>query len=560
MHRSHVRAGSPGGAGPTPRRGRGVRAAATALTLTALLVGTPALGAPDDGTATSTAGDPARPTDDAVTTTAPDPAATTSAPAPTSPAQVRPVITPTTSPLGQVADGPLPDPAGVEEALEDELDSRWLGPANRRAVTVRDALTGDHLLDRNADRLLTPASTTKILAAAAVVTGLDVEHTFPTRVVRGAEPQDLVLVAGGDMLLARGEGNPDAVAGHAGLGDLAAQVAQALDAEGSTGPVRLQVDLSHAAGPEVLDTWTDLWVSEGYTGRIVQLGLHEDRALPFYPSPSDPEQEAVRAFAAALVEEGVALLGEDGAEISDPEDLADLPDAPEVEVPLGEVTTGGTDPDPGGTDRGDAGAATQTDGAAGAQELAVVRSAPLRDVLALALATSDNAMVEQLSRQAAVAVGRPGDQEGVTDWVEETLAGTYGVDLTGVEVADTSGLSDGTLLPVRVVADLLVAGADGSHPDLQEVLAAGGLPIAGYTGTLATRFHLPVHGPAIGSARAKTGSLPGVTSLAGTVVTADGRLLVYALGADRIGQDGAVLEARSVLDEIVAELARCGCP
>ena len=558
MHRSHVRTGSAGGGGPAARPGRGRRHAATALTLTALLVAAPALGAPDDGAATSTTVDPARPTDDAVTTTAPDPAATTSAPAPTSPAQVRPVISSTASPLGQVADGPLPDPAGVEQALEDELDSRWLGPANRRAVAVRDALTGEHLLDRNADRLLTPASTTKILAAAAVVTGLDVEHTFPTRVVRGAGPQDLVLVAGGDMLLARGKGNPDAVAGHAGLGDLAVQVAQALDAEGATGPVRLQVDLSHAAGPEVLDTWTDLWVSEGYTGRIVQLGLHEDRALPFYPSPSDPEQEAVRAFATALVNEGVALLGEDGAEISDPEDLADLPDAAEVEVPLGEDTTGGTASEPGGAD-GDADAATQDGGVAGAEELAVVRSAPLRDVLALALSTSDNAMVEQLSRQAAVAVGRPGDQEGVTDWVEETLAGTYGVDLTGVEVADTSGLSDGTLLPVRVVADLLVAGADGSHPDLQEVLAAGGLPIAGYTGTLATRFHLPVHGPAIGSARAKTGSLPGVTSLAGTVVTADGRLLVYALGADRIGQDGAVLEARSVLDEIVAELARCGC-
>jgi D-alanyl-D-alanine carboxypeptidase/D-alanyl-D-alanine-endopeptidase (penicillin-binding protein 4) len=216
------------------------------------------------------------------------------------------------------------------------------------------------------------------------------------------------------------------------------------------------------------------------------------------------------------------------------------------------------DPDPGGTgSAGDAGAATQ--GAGVAEELGVVRSAPVRDVLALALATSDNAMVEQLSRQAAVAAGRSGDQQDVTAWVQETLVSTYGVDLTGVELADTSGLSDGTRLPARVVADLLVMGADGSHPDLQEVLAAGGLPIAGYTGTLATRFHLPVHGPAIGTARAKTGSLPGVTSLAGTVVTADGRLLVYALGADRIGRDGAVLEARSVLDEMVAELARCGC-
>jgi len=47
--------------------------------------------------------------------------------------------------------------------------------------------------------------------------------------------------------------------------------------------------------------------------------------------------------------------------------------------------------------------------------------------------------------------------------------------------------------------------------------------------------------------------------LAGLVVTRDDRLLVYAMVADRTGLDGAALEARSVLDEIVTELARCGC-
>ncbi|HSP61123.1 MAG TPA: D-alanyl-D-alanine carboxypeptidase [Ornithinimicrobium sp.] len=541
MHRSPVRRRPTGDRESRGRQGYAGRPAALGLAavLAAVLAGAPALATPDDaGSTATTATDPARSTsapDPAGATSSSDPAAATSTPEPTSPAQVRPVVAPAASPLGQVADGRPPDPAAVEEVLEEELDSTWLGPANRRALTVRDALTGEHLLDRNADRLLTPASTTKILAAAAIVTGLDVQDTFPTRVVRGAEPQDLVLVAGGDMLLARGAGDPDSVAGHAGLGDLAGQVAQALDAEGLTGPVRLQVDLTHAAGPQVLESWTDFWVSEGYTGRIVQLGLQEDRALPFYPSPDDPAQEAARAFAGALVDHGVPVVGADGAEITDRDDLADLPDVPEVEAPAG----GGTPAD--------------------GEELAVVESAPLRDVLALALATSDNAMVEQLSRQAAVAAGRTAEQQDVASWVEDTLAQNYGVDLTGVEVADTSGLSDGTILPVRVVADLLVAGADGSHPDLQEVLAAGGLPIAGYTGTLATRFHLPVHTPAIGTARAKTGSLPGVTSLAGTVVTADGRLLVYALGADRIGEGGAVLEARSVLDEIVAELARCGC-
>jgi D-alanyl-D-alanine carboxypeptidase/D-alanyl-D-alanine-endopeptidase (penicillin-binding protein 4) len=132
----------------------------------------------------------------------------------------------------------------------------------------------------------------------------------------------------------------------------------------------------------------------------------------------------------------------------------------------------------------------------------------------------------------------------------------YGVDVAGVKLADLAGLSAGTTIPVSVVAELLVAGSGGEHPELQRVL--GDLPIAGYSGTLYNRFNLDRHDPAVGIARAKTGSLPGVTSLAGTVVTKDDRLLVYVIVADRI-EDPAVLEARATTEDIVTALARCGC-
>ncbi|PJX01603.1 D-alanyl-D-alanine carboxypeptidase, partial [Escherichia coli] len=75
-------------------------------------------------------------------------------------------------------------------------------------ITVRDALTGQVLTESNAGRPVTPASTTKILSAAAIVTGLPVQQTFTTRVVTGAAADEVVLVAGGDMLLARGPGDP----------------------------------------------------------------------------------------------------------------------------------------------------------------------------------------------------------------------------------------------------------------------------------------------------------------------------------------------------------------
>jgi D-alanyl-D-alanine carboxypeptidase/D-alanyl-D-alanine-endopeptidase (penicillin-binding protein 4) len=55
--------------------------------------------------------------------------------------------------------------------------------------------------------------------------------------------------------------------------------------------------------------------------------------------------------------------------------------------------------------------------------------------------------------------------------------------------------------------------------------------------------------------RAKTGSLRGTTSLAGAVVDADGRLLLFALLADRTPGPGA----RVVADRFVAALAACGC-
>ncbi|WP_022920935.1 D-alanyl-D-alanine carboxypeptidase/D-alanyl-D-alanine-endopeptidase [Ornithinimicrobium pekingense] len=518
-------------------------AVAPALLAALLAAGSPAVAAVDD---------------EAVTTGPAGPAATAR---PQTQAEARPRLMPLDRPLGAVADGPVPDPDTVSRALSDELETDWLGPEDRRAITVRDALTGQVLTESNAGRPVTPASTTKILSAAAIVTGLPVQQTFTTRVVTGAAADEVVLVAGGDMLLARGAGDPGAVAGHAGVADLAAQTADALEAGGVPGPVSVGLDLQHVAGPHQLDTWSDFWVSEGYAGRIVQLGLAEDLALPFYPSPTDPEQEVARAFAAALEDAGVEVVGWEG------EDEAQDWTAELVETPAGTVGLTRPAADPAAQERGtvtqapDGAPATEEPGGeiAGAEVLAQVESAALRDVLALALAASDNAMVEQLARQAAVTDGGSADREAVTAWIRRSVEEDYGVDLTGLELADASGLSDGTLLTVDVVADLLVAAADGSRPDLQTVLAAGGLPIAGYTGTLSSRFHLPVHEAGVGNARAKTGSLPGVTSLAGTVVSADGRLLVYSLTADDIGEDAAVLEARSSLDEVVAQLARCGC-
>ncbi|GAA1139013.1 D-alanyl-D-alanine carboxypeptidase/D-alanyl-D-alanine-endopeptidase [Ornithinicoccus hortensis] len=425
---------------------------------------------------------------------------------------VRPVASPVPpSPVVPVDEGSAVDPAAVQAAVADELENPWLG--GRVSVTVRDALTGEHLMDAAPDRETTPASLTKLLTAAAIVTVLPMEETFDTTVVGGVGQQadDIYLVSGGDMLLDRGHGDPDAVVGRAGLADLAEQVARARGPEAP--PVTLHVDAGYGAGELAAPGWSDYWLAEGYTGPITMLGLGEDRAFVYHPAPRNPTQVTAAAFAEALEDAGVPVEG-------DADDQVPKTSAPED-----------------------------------AELLATVSSAPAGEVLTLALADSDNAMVEQLARQAAIRAGIGVEREDINQWVIDQVAG-YGIDVSGVRLSDTSGLSDGTTIPARVVGDVLVAGTSGEHPELERVL--GDLPIAGYTGTLHDRFLADRQEPARGVARAKTGSLPGVTSLGGTVVTRDDRLLVYVIIADRVDEP-LILEARATTEDFVTELARCGC-
>ncbi len=429
--------------------------------------------------------------------------------------------------LDPVQQGTVPDADVMRDQMQDLWDSRWLGSSSRRSITVRDALTDEHLVDLRADQPLTPASTTKLLSAAAITAALPPEMTFTTRVVEGEEPEQIVLVAGGDQLLATGSGSSTAVAGRAGLADLAAETAASLADRGVSGPVDVAVDTTYADGSLVAPGWTDFWVENGFAGRISMLALEQDRALPYDPAPRDPALSAAQAFEQALVDEGVEI-GVSGIE--------------RVEAPS--------------TPESDSASASTPEPAPGAV-LAEVESAPLRDVLALALTTSDNAMVEQLARQAAVASGEDSDQESVNAWVLATLGDSYALDIEDAVLADTSGLSDGTQVPMRLMADVLVSGASGRYPAFQSVLT--GLPIAAYSGTLADRFGQDSAAEGRGVVRAKTGSLPSVTSLAGTVTTADGRLLVFALSVNDVGSGGAEVEARAVIDELISQLADCGC-
>lgn len=421
---------------------------------------------------------------------------------------------PKTTPVLPAAstDAPLPSRSGLTTALADDVTHPALG--KRVGVVVRDALTGDVLYARGDDRPQTPASTAKLLTAAAVSERADLSKVMTTSVVSGEQPDELVLVASGDTMLAPRKGDPTAVEGRAGLTDLAEEVADSLATKGEDGRLSLRLDATYAAGERYAPTWEMADVAAGYTQGVAMIGLAGDRPVPGDASPEVPERKTLKTFGAALKKAGVDVTVDDSSRT------------------------------------------WRTPAPEGAEELGAVESAPLGDVLALALDESDNALTENVARQAAVADGAGSSFAEVSGWVEKSLEGA-GVDLTGVKLKDNSGLSSGQFVPARVISDVMQLGITGSAQSMTTIL--GELPVAGLTGTLHDRFHEVDSKSAAGVARAKTGTLTGTSALAGTTTTTDGRLLTYVLLADRVPSTTGTLGARAALDRVVADLTSCGC-
>ena len=437
-----------------------------------------------------------------------------------------------------------PSASGVEAAL---AEVRGLAALRDSALVVRDGQSGQVLLDQDGAALRIPASTTKLLSAAAIGQVFHADETLSTVVRAGATDDEIVLVAGGDSLINPGKGDPDAVAGRAGLRDLADEVARALEARGLT-RVRLSVDESYADGPLIATTWGSDFRRLAITGPVSMLGLSTQRATSGHPALKDPVASVRDRLADLLDARGidVTVQARPGslARRATTDNTAVVP-APTPSPSLDATAPTGT-PSPSGT-----GAAGAQAGYAPGTVLGSIESAPVRDQLALALTDSDNALTEILARQAAFRAGAGTSFPEVGAWVVQQV-GALGLDTTGVTLSDASGLSRENRVRADLLADVLVLGYDGHHPVLRRAL--DGMPISGLTGTLEERFTGANH-DAAGRARAKTGTLTGANALAGSVVDDDGRLLVFVGLVAGAGTN----DARAALDRFVATLAACGC-
>ncbi|MDT4943646.1 MAG: hypothetical protein QOH14_379 [Pseudonocardiales bacterium] len=396
---------------------------------------------------------------------------------------------------------PLPRPAALARELVKVVAAQALG--GPVLAQVSDAATGAVLYSHLDTATAAPASTAKLLTAAALLTVRPATYRITTTVLAGISGT-VVLVGGGDPTLTGAKaGHAGAYADAARISDLAAQVRRA-----HVAAKRIVVDGSLFSGPSVAPQWAPGDVPTFYAAPITAVMADGGRAAP---------GDAIRSAAPDLAagRELAAALG----------------------VPASAVTLGRA--------------------AAGARTLASVQSPPVAELVDQMLQTSDNVIAECLARQVALAAARPASFAGAAAAIRSTLIG-IGAD-PGGRLVDGSGLAAADRVSPAALVDVLQLVAGTAHPALHDIVTA--LPVAAWSGTLSGRY-LRGSGATAGAGvvRAKTGTLTSVSSLAGFVHDADGRLLAFAVLADHVAPgDGPTASAEAALDRIAAALAGCGC-
>lgn len=158
-----------------------------------------------------------------------------------------------------------------------------------------------------------------------------------------------------------------------------------------------------------------------------------------------------------------------------------------------------------------------------ATEIAMHISPPLSRILWEMNKPSDNLIAELLLKTIGAELkGNPGTGQKGLQAINEFLI-EIGMDTEGYAIADGSGASRYNLVTASLLTDLL-AYMFRNFTVMPEYLAS--LPVGGVDGTLTRRMRGTT---AEGVLRAKTGTLRGVTTLAGYTTTADGEIVVFSI-------------------------------
>jgi D-alanyl-D-alanine carboxypeptidase/D-alanyl-D-alanine-endopeptidase (penicillin-binding protein 4) len=171
----------------------------------------------------------------------------------------------------------------------------------------------------------------------------------------------------------------------------------------------------------------------------------------------------------------------------------------------------------------------------------------LDDLLAPMMKNSDNIYAECLFYQTAATTGKKNAGRKEAAQRTEELLKKLGLDANQYRVADGSGLS----LYNYVSAEMLVAllGYAWRNESIREHLLPS-LPISGFDGTLQKRM---IGTEADGNIRAKTGTVTGVSSLAGYATAVNGHILAFAIINQGIPSSAM---GRTFQDKICQELCK----
>ncbi|MEY3734561.1 MAG: putative D-alanyl-D-alanine carboxypeptidase [Actinomycetota bacterium] len=406
---------------------------------------------------------------------------------------------PFAAPVGEAAVVlPLPDasptgaPTAIGAVLDPILDDGALGGSV--GAIVLDVATGAVLYQREAAMPRSVASNQKIFTALAILDALGPEGRIDTTVTWDPVTATVTLVGAGDPTLA------SVAASGSSLAELADQVAGAVPAQ-----VAVRYDTSLFEGPAIPPGWDANYPALGIAAPVSPLTVDRSRITGTDARQDDPARAAADAFAALLADRGV-----------------DVSDVAEGEAQGGVIAT--------------------------------TTSEPIASMVETMLTESDNDMAEILAHLAgAMSTGIGSFASGA----EATLATlqSLAIPVSGADFVDGSGLSYEDIASPLTLATALSLTAGESAPAWTWPVVLG-LPVAGLTGTLSDRFDDPDTRPGAGFVRAKTGTLIRVSTLGGTVVDVDGRLLAFAFLSDGTTDVDA---SRVVLDRAAAALAQCGC-
>ncbi|MGQ0823863.1 MAG: D-alanyl-D-alanine carboxypeptidase/D-alanyl-D-alanine endopeptidase [Actinomycetota bacterium] len=350
-------------------------------------------------------------------------------------------------------------------------------------LSVDDADAGNGVLAATPDRPLIPASTLKLLTAAAALEALGPDHRFLTRIV--GDDEELTLVGGGDPVLTTPEYEARLRDGPRTAADVVTRLADLADAIVATGigaVAELSVDDSRHDSVRFLPVWR-----AEYDEDVGQLSaVTVDDGFEGTTRVDDPALLAGRQLAALLSARGVIV-----------------------------------------------GAVARATAPLDAREVARVESPTVAEIVTSMLTSSDNLTAELLLRE----IGLARADAGTTDAGAQAavaILDELGVPTEGLVLADGSGLARSNLATCGTLVAVLGLASDPRFAALDH-----GLSIAGRSGTLATRLQ---GDPLEAILRAKTGFLDDVAGLAGVLDDDEALHFAFVVNDDMSTETGRALQ------------------